>query len=193
MTQEGIKYRAVVVDVTDPDNLGRIRAKIIGAEDRYAKTSWCYAVSPFAGPGFGWYFLPEIGDVVYVEQSQEGDWLWVGCCWTTEKAKPADGSASVRVLKTPAGHLLRFAESGSVMLEHQNGSKVELATDDLVVEHSGGSIITLESGGNIVIEAEGDIHLNGSGGKVVTTQCVCCFTGKPHPQGSLTVKAKGII
>lgn len=195
MILKGVKYEAIVESVDDPKSLGRIKAEIIGFEKGFDSTPWCYPVSVLAGPGYGFYFLPQVSDIVYVEQTADGDWVWTGFCWTSTKAKPAEGTSTVRVLKTPTGHLLKFDESGSVTLEHHNGSRVELGTDDLTVEHSGGSTVTLESGGNIVIQASGTnkIHLNGSTGQVITTECICAYTGGPHVQGSLTVKAKGII
>lgn len=42
--------------------------------------------------------------------------------------------------------------------------------------------------GNATVTAV-EIHLNGAQGDVVTTMHTCSFTGNPHPQGSITVKA----
>jgi phage baseplate assembly protein V len=65
--------------------------------------------------------------------------------------------------------------------------------------------ITLKTAGNVSIEATGEakvkatkkttieglevILTDGAGGGVVCQKHVCAFTGGPHPQGSLTVKA----
>lgn len=176
MMQAGLKYEAVVTHVNDPENLGRIRARIIGAEDKYAQTSWMYPDVPFAGPGYGFCFLPALGNLVHIERTAKGDWIWTGFCWTDSKPLPTTASATVRVLRTPVGHQISFDEEGDVHIEASNGAR-----------------ITLKSGGNIEVYADGEVHLNGSGGKVVTTQCLCSYTGGPHPQGSLTVKAKGIV
>jgi|GEM_PF-2927673 len=172
MIRAGVKHEAIVIDVADPKNLGRIRARIVGFD---GETPWCYPCVALAGPGFGMYFLPEIGDIVLVEQMADSRWVWNGCIWSSLNPKPTEGSATSRVLKTPAGHLLKFDESGDVELKH-----------------SGGSRLTLKANGDIEVEG-GSVNINGNSAKVVTTAHVCAFTGAPHVQGSKTVKADGAI
>jgi len=57
-------------------------------------------------------------------------------------------------------------------------------------------VLNIDKDGNLSVTASGTvkvdastIELNGNTGNVVTTECICSFTGTPHPQGSLTVKA----
>lgn len=170
MTEKGIKYRARVVKIDDPKGLGRIRAQIVGFE---GKTPWCWPDAPLAGPGFGMYFLPTVGDVVHLEQTADGDWIWTGCCWTSQNSKPAAGTSAVRVIRTPAGHQVKLDDEGDVEISAENGSRVTLKADG-------------------TIEVYGDhVNLNGSTAKVVTTAHICAFTGGPHIQGSATVKADG--
>lgn len=185
----GVKYRARVTDVSDPKSLGRIRAKLIGGEVGYDLLPWCMPDFPFATNGGGIYWLPEIGDIVHVEQTAEGDWIWTGSVHTANNARPAEGSPTVKVLKTAGGHVLKFDESGSVTIEHTNGSKLDIGSNDIKVQHNNGSVIVLEDGGDIEITSNGDLKLNGEVGQVVTTVHNCAFTGMPHPVGSTKVKA----
>lgn len=170
----GVKYQARVTNVADPKGFGRIKAEIIGFDG--ATTPWCYPCVPIAGPGYGFYFLPVVDDIVLVEQMADGRWVWTGCIWDAVNPKPTEGSATVRVLRTPAGHTLKFDESGDVELAHSAGSR-----------------LTLKANGDIEIEADSNVNINGSTAKVVTTAHVCAFTGAPHVQGSATVKADGAI
>jgi hypothetical protein len=79
-------------------------------------------------------------------------WIWTGFSWRGTITKPTDGSATVRVFRTPAGHQVSFDETG-----------------DVKIEHSGGSAVILKQNGDVVIEAEGDILLGGDGGKLLVT------------------------
>lgn len=171
-------YRGKVVDVNDPENLGRIKARLYGfsSNDEENITPWAWPVMPFAGNGYGGLWLPVVGDEICVIGSEQGDFIWLGGYWTPQNVKPADASPTVRAMQTPAGHKVKFDESG-----------------DIEIESKDGATITLEDGGNVVIMGADEIHLNGAGGKVVTTQCVCSLTGAAHPQGSLNVKARGWI
>jgi hypothetical protein len=170
-----MKCRAVVIDIIDPKNLGRIRVEIEGAHTNRNATPWVYPCTSLAGPGFGFYCLPVIGDQVWIERTADNEWVYTGFCWTTDNPIPSDSGENVRLFRTPAGHQLKFDDSGSIE-----------------VLHSGGSVINLTKDGNIKITAAGDIELNGTDSKVITTKCICAFTGNPHPQGSTTVKAKGL-
>lgn len=140
-----MKHRATVVDVADPKAWGRIRTRLVAPAALASETPWCWPCSPLAGEGYGFYCLPQVGDEVWVEQVAGGEWLWVGFCWSGRHAKPASGSATVRVFRTPVGHELLFDESGAIEIRHKDGSTV-----------------SLEAGGKIVITSTAGIVLNGS-------------------------------
>lgn len=172
-----MNYHAIVDNITDPLNLGRVRVKIIGFREDVAGmnlTPWCHACSPFAGNGYGFFSIPQVGDEAIVSQLYSGDWFVVGYHWSGRKAKPTEGEAGTRIFKTPSGHKMSFAESGSILIQGANGSKVEL-----------------KASGDIDITAEGDINLNGSdGGGVVCKKHRCSYTGYDHAAASPSVKAE---
>jgi uncharacterized protein involved in type VI secretion and phage assembly len=167
-----LKKRGTVIDVADPKEFGRIKVQLIGYDSGGNFTPWCWPCSPFAGPGYGFYCLPVVGDEVYVENTEDGRWVWSGFCWTERNAKPADGTADVRVMRTPVGHQLKLDENG-----------------DVEIEHSGGSKITIKQNGDIELSApDGKILMNSSClARGVNTLSICSFTGLPHPQGSRSV------
>jgi len=157
-------YRGKVIDVSDPKNMGRIKVEISEFEPPHNITPWTWPCSPFAGPGFGLFCLPEIGDECFVAQDSLGVWICIGYFWTMRNQIPSEGSSTARLFESQSGHRLIFDESGDVTVSNQSGSSV-------------------------VLKVNGDIELNGSSGKVVTTDSICAFTGSPHPQGCSSVKA----
>lgn len=170
--KKGLKIRGKVIDIADPKNLGRIKVKLTGFNDAKSETPWAWPCAPFAGNLYGLYCLPVVDDEVWVEQTYEGDWVYTGFFWSERNAKPEAGSADIRIFRTPSGHELKFDEAGSIEILNNNGSYVLLKPDGKV--EVSGTEITLNDGAG-----------------VVTQECLCSFTGSPHPQASLTVKAKG--
>jgi uncharacterized protein involved in type VI secretion and phage assembly len=160
-----MKQRAIVIDVGDPQNWGRIRAQLIGYDPAHSKTPWMWPCSPFAGNGFGFYFLPEVGDEVWIEKTVEGEFVFTGFAWSERKPVPTDGARAKRVLVTPAGHRVILDDEGDITIT---------ARDD---------------GAEVKIKADGTITLNGTDGDVVTTDHICAFTGYGHPKGTTKVKA----
>ena len=81
------KYRGKVVDVNDPDKLGRITAQV--PEILQQETShWALPAVAFAGPGHGLVLIPEVGDGVWIE---------------FEAGDPSKPGFSVRDLRLPMG------------------------------------------------------------------------------------------
>ena len=166
-----MKIRGIVKDVLDPKNYGRIRVELIRYNIEQNITPWCWPCSPFAGPGYGFYCLPVIGDEVYVEKTEDGDWIFVGFCWTSRNPKPTDGTKDVRLLRTPVGHQLKFDENGDIQILHSNTS-----------------FVILRANGDIEIMSEKDVKIYDNGTvRCVNTNSICAYTGTIHPQGSRTV------
>ncbi|MEL6343782.1 MAG: phage baseplate assembly protein V [Myxococcota bacterium] len=131
------KYAAIVVDNSDPENLGRIRVRIPAVLGEVI-SGWALPCVPYTGRDRGMLFLPEIDDAVWVEfaAGQPERPIWVGGFWsaptttrqesdsafadetgnelpTVEGAQP---SAGLRVLRTRAGHHLAFDDDGGVVI-----------------------------------------------------------------------------
>lgn len=184
-----MKLRAKVIDVADPNQYGRIRVQLIGYDEAGNETPWCWPCSPFAGPGYGFYCLPEIDDEVYVERLETSEWIWVGFHWSGRNPKPTDGTAKVRVFQTKAGHQLKFDEEGSVKLTHSSESHIDMKSNgDIELLHENGSQVILRANGDVEIQATKNVLINDNGQvRAVNTRAICSYTGLPHPQGSRTV------
>ncbi len=88
------------------------------------------------------------------------------------------------------------AQSAPVALGESAKSAPALAQGEVKIYAQGGASVHLKADGNVVVQpgAQGKVmlgeqSLNPMQG-VVTGECVCAFTGNPHPQASQVVFAK---
>jgi len=128
------KYRGIVVDVDDPDSLGRITAQV--PEVLQEETSpWALPAVPFAGPSHGLVLIPEKGDGVWIE-FEGGDPsrpIWTGGWWASGEL-PAPGGTQARVLVTSAGHqFVLDDENKEIDLLHSGGAEIKMTDDDITL------------------------------------------------------------
>jgi hypothetical protein len=164
------KYRGIVVDNKDPEQLGRLRLlvpSVFGGtpDDAQADddlvTDWAWPCVMAGGlADQGSFFIPDIGAKVWVE-FEEGNLdcpLWVGTVW----AKPSSGSEipkeaknmvgnkpERRVLKTSSGHVLQFCDTKgkeTITLQHKSGAMLHF-------DEKGSVTIKLDSGTMIYLNA----------------------------------------
>ncbi len=87
----------------------------------------------------------------------------------------------------------RTTDDGDDFLQlNQDGIKAQLNDESSIEINREGNVV-VNAKGNAEVSAQGDVTLGGGGlqatGKVVTTEHIDPFTGAPHPQGSVNVKA----
>lgn len=128
------KYRGLVVDVDDPEGLGRITAQV--PEILQEEVSpWALPAVPFAGPKHGLVLIPEVGDGVWIE-FEAGDPsrpIWTGCWWGSGKL-PAPGGTQTRVLVTSTGQkFVLDDESKEIQLVHSGGAEMKMTDDDITL------------------------------------------------------------
>lgn len=87
-----LEYRAIVTDIDDPDQRGRIRARcaeIYGTGDEEIP-AWIEAeVQGGAAPGAGWWFVPPVDAVVVLRRLPSGDLRWRPGPWGSLNAPPS--------------------------------------------------------------------------------------------------------
>jgi uncharacterized protein involved in type VI secretion and phage assembly len=156
----------IVTSNTDPDALGRVKLRLPWRSEEF-ETDWARVVAPMAGKDRGTWFLPEVGDEVLV--AFDGDDIRypyvLGALWSKTESPPetnADGKNSIRLIKTLAGHVIKFddRENQSVILiQLSDGKKVEIKSDGILID-DGSNKITLDAkGGAITIEAASSLSL----------------------------------
>ncbi len=137
-------YRGRVTDVSDTKNQGRIKVELqgfcspgLGVDPDYPKantTAWCHVLTPFAGSGYGFYFLPQVGDTVVATPLENGEFLILGYHWTGTQGKPSEGTSSARVIKVPSG--------GSIIIKTDGGGEVKVLSNGNVEINGTEGVVT---------------------------------------------------
>src|SRR4051794_35465029 len=132
------KYRGVVTDNQDPDNLGRVRAKVprLLADE---ETGWALPAFIYGGKSEqGLYAVPDVDAGVWIE-FEGGDLsypIWTGT-WYTSGAVPESAQPGQKVLKTKSGHkIVLDDDAGSLAITDSNGNSI--AMDSGVIKVSAG-------------------------------------------------------
>ena len=146
------KYRGIVVDNDDPQQLGRLKAhipEVLGEEN----SGWALPCVPYAGNGSGQYTVPEPDTGVWIE-FEAGDPsrpIWSGCWWGDGQL-PANnggesGAPSLRIIRSEHGLMLTFDDSSQVItVSDEGGSNL------LEIQVTAG-LITLKGTTKAIIEA----------------------------------------
>jgi uncharacterized protein involved in type VI secretion and phage assembly len=134
------KYRGTVTEV-EQGVRGRIKATVPAVLGEQP-TGWCDPCVPYAGPGVGFAFLPEVGSGVWIE-FEGGDVsypIWVGCYWRDGELPPA-ALPTAKVIQTAAGHQILFDdEAGSIKLSDPNGNTLTLDSSGVTINRSAGTL-----------------------------------------------------
>ncbi len=141
------KYRGVVMNVTDPEGLGRIQAlvpSVLGA----APTGWALPALPFAGAGHGLVLLPEVGDNVWIEfEGGDPDLpIWTGT-WFASAPLPVASPVTTRALVTSQGHVIAIDEAADrIEILHAGGGAIRLTGDEISLSIGGTSLVLSADG-----------------------------------------------
>jgi len=164
------KYRGIVVDNADPENLGRLKVKVPSVLGSDVATGWALPCVPYGGDAdLGFLFIPEVNGGVWVE-FEEGDLefpVWVGTFWSkpggdSELPKPdkPDGTEESavqdpptrKIIKTKKGHTVQFEDADNdemvLIKEAVNGHVISMNKDGIkVTDGKNGHTITLDNSG----------------------------------------------
>lgn len=208
---------AIVKDIKDPQNLGRVKVdfpwlgeeadavSIESGEDR-AHSFWARIATLMAGNGRGTYFIPEVGDEVLVA-FEHGDMdrpIVLGGLWNGDDAPPeemdADGKNHLRSIRTRSGHILSFDDNSEeqkakITIQSQGGHHIVLDDDSgqgkIEIMTPGGHHLTLDDAGGTVSLADSggnQIVLDANGGSMTVD-----VTGDETQNvgGNLTINVTG--
>lgn len=171
-------YPALVTDLVDPDNLGRIEVKLpwlggAGADVR----AWATLLTPYADNDQGFEVLPEVDSQVVVG-FEAGDPLRpyiVGCAWNGTRSPPEspEQANNKRLWQSRAKSRFEFDDTqgaAKVTISMQSGHQVVLddAAGEILIKHSGGSLIKIDISGTITITANATVEVNASAVNVHT-------------------------
>ena len=174
-----------VTDNNDPDKLGRVRVKLKWQE---GTTPWIRVLTNYAGPGAsecvtGTYFVPEIGDEVFVEFEQgDPDRPYVvGSNYHGGIAPDfANPDNNLKAIKTRSGHILQFdVKDGDekILLTDKKGNLVTIKKSEDRICMNAGDNVTIEAGTSISLKAGSSISLNSADSITLSSGAITLAAG----------------
>ncbi len=142
------KYRGIVTDNSDPDDLGRVKAQVPSVlHDE--ETGWALPAFTYGGASDqGFFAVPDIGAGVWIE-FEAGNLsypIWSGT-WYSSGSIPESAKPAQKVLKTQSGHkIILDDDAGTLEITDSNNNSVKMDS----------SVITISAGDatKIVIDAQ---------------------------------------
>jgi uncharacterized protein involved in type VI secretion and phage assembly len=165
-------YPAIVSDIVDQNQLGRIQVRFpwLGGDGGDVR-SWATLLTPYADDDQGFEVLPAV-DTQVVVAFEAGDLrrpYIIGSCWNGEESMPVSPEAAnnKRIWKSRAGSILEFDDTQGaekVTLSMDVGHKLVLddAAKQVTLEHSNGCVITFTQAGAIQIQANSTVDITAS-------------------------------
>jgi uncharacterized protein involved in type VI secretion and phage assembly len=196
-------YPALVTDVQDPDNQGRVQIKLpfVEESDGGSALAWARLATMMAGGNRGTWFIPEVDDEVLVAFTA-GDPrrpVVIGALWNGVDAPPEtmDSANNVRSVTSRSGHKLTFDDTaGAEKVELKTNGGHTFTLDDaaggtVTLTHSNGATIKIDATGNIEITANVKVKINAPAGLDVTAAMVTVNAAMSSFSG--VVKADTVI
>lgn len=190
---------AEVTNTEDPDNLGRVKVKMLLRDSTENETNWARVIVPFAGSTMGMYMIPNVGDVVVIAflGGHIDKPLVLGGVWSKTSKPPVDnekGKNNSKIIKTRSGHTITLCdEEGKEKIEVKSSKGAIVTMDDkaetVEIKDSGGTnCIKMDSkGGSVSITADKKLEL-----KAGSTTVTLDGTGNKLEMKSNTVEMKGM-
>jgi uncharacterized protein involved in type VI secretion and phage assembly len=167
---------AIVTDVADPDNLGRIKVTYPWLDDSYT-SDWAPLCQLGAGNKRGAVFLPEVGDEVVVA-FDHGDMRYPVVLSSIYNGvdKPnlggnlvdsTSGAVQRRGITSKDGHMLVFfdgqGDDGIALLSGDNSLRLSLNQSQTVIKITSGGSITIDGQSQVQINSSGDLDISATG------------------------------
>lgn len=128
------KYRAIVIDNVDPERRGRIKVTCPSAL-REAPSNWCEACVPIAGSASGDFYLPAVGDGVWIEfeQGDINNPIYVGSWWSKDQVPTTEQSGATRMITFKGNKIIM---NNTITFISKEGTTVTLSGGRLTVNGS---------------------------------------------------------
>ncbi len=88
---------AKVVNIDDPDKLGRVRCQYFTFDNNQGQLEWAYVMTPFGGKDYGIFFRPNVNDIVLLgfEGNNVSRPFVLGCVWHEDITPPVPHPAPI--------------------------------------------------------------------------------------------------
>jgi len=167
-------YPALVTDIKDPDNQGRVKVSLPWLPDTAGAACelWARLATFMAGNNRGAWFIPDVDDEVLLafEAGELRRPYVIGALWNGQDSPPEtmDGSGqnNKKVLRSRNGVKVTLDDQSgqeTMILETPGGQKVTLkdGPGSVQIEDSNGNSIKLESAG-VTVTASAKVTVNAS-------------------------------
>jgi hypothetical protein len=177
------KYRGQVTNNSDPDNLGRVKAKVprvLGDEE----TGWALPAFIYGGASEqGLFAVPDVGAGVWVE-FEAGDLsypIWTGT-WFTGGAIPESAQPGKKIFKTKSGHKIVLDDDGGT-LEITDSNANTVTMDASTIKVGAGSATTIVIDAPFIQLVDGASHPLVFGDQLLEylSQIVMIYQSHLHP------------
>ena len=166
-------YPAVVWDIVDPDQQGRVKVALPWAQDADGEPyrAWARLATLAAGKNRGSWFIPEVDDEVLVtfEGGDPSKPYVIGALWNGVDTPPTSmdsgGDNNVKMLRTRSGLQITLDDTlGSERLELSTpgGQELVLADSSDSIEITAGDSKVVIKAGQIEIETSGKLVVDAS-------------------------------
>ena len=155
------KYRGVVVNNVDPQQIGRVQVSVAELADSAA--AWAMPCAPVAGPEMGLWAIPPIGAHVWVEfEGGDPDHpIWSGGWWDSSASIPTQAHLGAPnnpplVIQTTFGHSFTMSDvpgqPGGLTLRSATGAFITVNDLGILISNGKGATIAL-TGPQITFDA----------------------------------------
>lgn len=191
----------IVKENWSEDFPGRVRVEYTLGEEGKGETKWIPVMTPYAGPGYGSYTLPETGTEVIIgfTHGNPNRPVVLGCLWNKVNTLPAQTAVEKNTVKhfsTKTGWKLILDEEAktvamsepksknSFMFKAEEGCLTLNLEKKLMLQINGKDFITLEEG---KITITGEVAVKGD-----KDMSIACKNMTIEPQSDMTIKGSNI-
>jgi uncharacterized protein involved in type VI secretion and phage assembly len=165
-------YPALVTDVVDPAELGRIEIQLpwLGVRGEADVRLWATLCTPYADDDQGFQMLPSV-DTQVVVAFEAGDLrrpYIIGSCWNGRERLPSppESANAKRLIKTRSGSLLEFddkPDGATITVSTRSGHVLVLddAFNDVTLSHANGANVSIDAAGRINISCNTSVDVYG--------------------------------
>ncbi|MFP3898139.1 MAG: VgrG-related protein [Dehalococcoidia bacterium] len=201
----------IVTNAQDPEGLARVKVKYPTISDQL-ESHWARLVTPMAGAGRGFEFIPEVNDEVLVafEYDDINKPYVLGALWNGKDKPPeassavvgGDGKVQKRVIHSRSGHTITLDDSDGgekisiVDKTKRNSFEIDSKKNSMTIETSDGHKIVMDAKG-IIMDSAGTLTLKAKGNMQIETQAnmTSKSTGNTEIQSTanMNVKSTGMM
>jgi len=156
----GVSLRGAVKEIRQDT----VRVEIIGDVEQ-SEYKWFPYATPFSQPdGYGWYFMPEIGDEIRLQfPSEQEDDAYVSSAVHITHGNRFD--PETKFIRTVYGQIIQF-DPETILIDDGVGSSITLKKGQGISVETDKAIV-IDAQSNITVSAEGKVLIAGQGGVVM--------------------------